>query len=186
MSVGSEQALSPSLPRIGSEIRPLAIAATALATALLAQVAIPLPFTPVPVTGQTLAVLLSGALLGARGGALAQLSYLGAGALGLPLFAAGSFGALRLLGPTGGYLAAFPLAAWLVGRLAQAGWTRTRRRALVALALGQLAIWGLGLLGLTRWVAPGTLLASGLYPFLAGDLLKLLLAAALLPLTSRR
>lgn len=95
-----------------------------LVTALSAQVAVPLPFSPVPLTGQTFGVLLTGALLGPRLGALAMVLYLIEGGVGLPFFAGGTFGAARLVGPTGGYLVAFPLAAAFTGWLATRGWDR--------------------------------------------------------------
>jgi biotin transport system substrate-specific component len=92
--------------------------------ALLAQVAIPLPFSPVPITGQTFAVLLVGVLLGSRRGGLGVLLYLLEGAAGLPFFAGGTAGLARLAGPTGGYLVGFVVAAIVVGLLAERGWDR--------------------------------------------------------------
>ncbi|MBC8135454.1 MAG: biotin transporter BioY, partial [Fibrella sp.] len=92
----------------------LILGASALIT-LCAQVAIPLPWTPVPITGQTFGVLLSGVLLGSRRGYLACLAYLVEGAAGLPVFAGGMSGFLPFIGLTGGYLAAFPVAAFMVG-----------------------------------------------------------------------
>jgi biotin transport system substrate-specific component len=150
--------------------------------ALLAQVAVPVPGTPVPVTGQTFAVRLTGGLLGARLGLIAMLGYLLAGALGLPVFAGGAGGAGRFLGPTAGYLAGFVVSAWLMGRLAERGWDRRFGQGLVAMALASLPIYALGLVGLYLWqpMPFGTLLARGLYPFLYGDLLKLVLGSALL------
>jgi biotin transport system substrate-specific component len=150
--------------------------------ALLAQVSIPIPGTPVPVTGQTFAVRVTGGLLGARLGVVTMLGYLLAGALGLPVFAGGASGAGRLLGPTAGYLAGFVVSAWLMGRFAERGWDRRFGRGLLAMALASLPIYGLGLLGLYLWqpMPLGVLLAKGLYPFLYGDLLKLVLGSALL------
>ena len=101
------------------------VVAFSLLTALAAQVAVPLPFTPVPVTLQTFAVLLTGALLGARLGALAMIAYLLEGACGLPFFSLGRGGVLHLLfAPTAGYLLAYPLAAYVTGWLAERGWDR--------------------------------------------------------------
>ncbi len=100
--------------------------------ALCAQITIPLPFSAVPLTGQTLGVLVTGALLGGRRGTLVLLVYLVEGAIGLPVFAPSAVlppGVGRLLGPTGGYLIAFPLAAGVVGLLAERGWALVRRRA---------------------------------------------------------
>jgi biotin transport system substrate-specific component len=150
--------------------------------ALGAQLRIPLPFTPVPITGQTFAVLFTGAVLGSRRGALALLAYLAEGAAGLPVFAGGAGGAAHVLGPTGGYLLAYPLAAALTGWLAERGWDRSPARAFAVMALGSLVIFVLGVGWLSRFVgglAPA--LVQGMLPFLPGDLLKNALAAALLP-----
>src|ERR671939_1049603 len=108
-----------------------------LLTALAAQVVIPLPWTPVPITGQTFAVLLTGALLGSRLGALAMLAYLAEGPAGLPFFRGGAGGAHYLLfSPTAGYLFAFPAAAYVTGLLAGRGWDRRFATAAAAMALG--------------------------------------------------
>jgi biotin transport system substrate-specific component len=150
--------------------------------ALLAQVAVPLPGTPVPVTGQTLAVRLTGGLLGSRLGLLTMLGYLAAGAVHLPVFAQGGSGIGRLLGPTGGYLAGFVVAAWLMGRFSERGLDRRFGTGLLAMLVASLPIYALGLAGLYLWqpVPLGTLLAKGLWPFLYGDALKLVLGSALL------
>jgi biotin transport system substrate-specific component len=150
--------------------------------ALSAQVAIPLPFSPVPVTGQTLAVLLVGALLGSRRGSLAVLAYIAQGLAGLPVFAGGALGMARLLGPTGGYLVGFAAAAFLVGLLAERGWDRRVLTTAAAMILGNLVIYAIGAL----WLAPfvGGLeqaLATGVLPFIPGDLVKIVAAALLLP-----
>ncbi len=150
--------------------------------ALSAQVAVRVPFTPVPVTGQTFAVLLAGALLGSRLGACALLLYLMEGAVGLPVFAGGSAGAWHLAGPTGGYLFGFVVAAFVVGWLAEHRWDRSFGRAILAMLAGEIAIYGLGLLWLARYVPAESLLPMGLTPFLLGDAAKLLLAAAAMPL----
>src|SRR5215210_8996578 len=100
------------------------VVAFSLLTALSAQVVIPLPWTPVPITGQTFAVLLTGALLGSRLGALAMIAYLIEGASGLPFFHAGRGGFQHLLGPTAGYLWSFPAAAFVTGLLAERGWDK--------------------------------------------------------------
>lgn len=154
-----------------------------LLTALLAQVAVPLPFTPVPLTGQTFAVLLSGAVLGSRRGFLSQLLYLAQGAAGLPVFAGGAFSVAYLLGPTGGYLLSFPLAAGLIGLLVERGAGRHVGRLAAALLLADLLILALG----TCWlmVLFGNSLRKavmmGIYPFIAGDILKILLVGLTLP-----
>ncbi len=151
-----------------------------LLVALSAQVTVPLPFSPVPITGQTLAVLLVGALLGSQLGAASLVLYLLEGLAGLPVFAAGRGGLAVLLGPTGGYLLGFVVAAWLTGRLAQRGWDRRFGSTVAAMLLGNVVIYALGLPWLARFVA-GEALPLGLYPFIPGDLLKAVLAATLLP-----
>ncbi|HEU5323766.1 MAG TPA: biotin transporter BioY [Methylomirabilota bacterium] len=170
------------VPRAGALRDALLVVGFIVVNALSAQVAIPLPFTPVPVTGQTFSVRLTGGLLGARLGLLTMLGYLLAGSLSLPVFAAGKAGPGVLLGPTAGYLAGFVVSAWLMGRFAERGWDRRFGRGLAAMLLASLPIYGLGLVGLWLWqpMPLGTLLAKGLWPFLPGDVLKLLLAAGVL------
>jgi biotin transport system substrate-specific component len=160
--------------------RVMAVAAFALATALAAHVRVPVPFTPVPMTLQTMVVVLSGALLGARLGAAAQLTYLGMGVAGLPVFATGA-GAAYLFGPTGGYLLAFPAAALLAGVLTRPG---TRRdlvvavRLVVGLAVASLLILVSGAAWLTVLAGdPAGAIALGILPFLLGDAIKVALAA---------
>jgi biotin transport system substrate-specific component len=147
-----------------------------LMIAASAQVVIPLPFTPVPITGQTLAVLLGAAALG-KGRALAGVgAYLGLGAAGVGWFAPTG-------GSTYGYLAGFALAAWLVGHLASVGGDRRPLRAAGTMALGNLVIYVAGV----AWLAPfldvglGEAVSLGVVPFLWGDALKIVMAAALLP-----
>ncbi len=149
--------------------------------ALSAQLALRLPFSPVPVTGQTLAVLLTGVLLGRRRGVAAVLAYLAEGVIGLPVFAGGMSGLAYALGPTGGYLLGFVAAAYLTGFLAERGWDRRSSTTALAMLVGNLAIYGPGLLWLGRFVGD-RVLALGLLPFIPGDLVKLVLAMLLLPL----
>ena len=156
--------------------------AFSLLTALSAQAAIPLPFTPVPITGQTFAVLLTGALLGPRLGAMTLGLYLLEGGLGLPFFAQGAAGAARLAGPTGGYLLSYPFAAALVGALATRGWDRRPLTMLAAMLLGSLVVFTLGAGWLAHFVGPSHAFTAGILPFLPGDILKALLAAGLVPL----
>lgn len=151
--------------------------------ALLAQVSILLPGTPVPMTLQTLAVRLTGGLLGSRLGAITMLGYLLAGSLSLPVFAGGAGGAERLVGPTAGYLVGFVVSAWMMGHLTERGWDRRFGRGLAAMALASLPIYTLGVVGL--WLALpdwtfATVLERGLLWFLPGDALKLLVGAGLL------
>jgi biotin transport system substrate-specific component len=154
-----------------------------LLTTVSARVVVPLPFTPVPITGQTFAVLLAGALLGGWRGFGAMVIYLAAGVAGLPVLAgAAQPGLPPLLGPTGGYLIAFPLAALVVGLLAERGWDRTPVRVIAAMAAGSLVIFAFGAGWLSLFVGPAAAVAKGILPFLPGDALKAALAAALLPL----
>jgi biotin transport system substrate-specific component len=148
---------------------------------LSARLVIPLPLTPVPITGQTFAVLLTGALLGSRVGVLAVLFYLAEGCLGLPVFSAGARGLVHLAGPTGGYLMGFILAAYVVGRLAERGWDRRYSSALAMMLVGELVILALGVVVLARFIPADHVLMAGVWPFLPGDVLKAMLAAALLP-----
>jgi biotin transport system substrate-specific component len=169
------------LPRAGTLANLGLVVGASLVTALAAQVAIPVPWSPVPITGQTFAVTLSGAVLGARRGFLAQALYLAEGALGLPVFAAGGAGAAIFAGPTAGYLAAFPLAAALTGALAQRGWDRRFITMLPAMLIGSVTVFALGLAQLMRFVPADRLLAAGLLPFIPGDLVKATLAALAFP-----
>jgi biotin transport system substrate-specific component len=152
-----------------------------LLIALSAQIAIPLPFSPVPITGQTLAVLLIGALLGSRRGGLSLLVYLIEGTSGLPVFAGGGAGPAHLAGPTGGYLVGFVAAAYVTGLLAERGWDRRIGTTLAAMLLGNAVLYAFGLVWLAAYVGIGRALPLGLYPFIVGDLAKLTLAALLLP-----
>ena len=153
-----------------------------LMVALSALLEIRLPFTPVPITAQTLAVLLVGALLGSRRGGLSLAVYLAEGAAGLPVFAGGGAGAAYMFGPTGGYLAGFVAAAFLTGWLAEHGWDRRAWTALMAMVSGNLAIYLLGTAWLATLVGPAQAVALGVSPFVLGDLLKIALGTALLPL----
>ena len=169
------------LPRADFLRNALLIVGASLATALAARIAIPLPWTPVPLTGQTFAVLLTGMVLGSRRGFLALALYLAEGAAGLPVFAGGGAGPASLLGPTGGYLIAFPLAAALTGWLAERGWDRRMLSTLAAMLIGSSVIFAGGLAWLARFVPPAQLLGTGLIPFIPGDVVKAVLAALAFP-----
>lgn len=138
---------------------------------------------PIPITGQTFAVLLTGALLGSRLGAMAVIAYLIEGALGLPFFAAGGAGLLRFFGPTGGYLVAFPAAAFITGAFAEHGWDKRYLTAVAAMAIGSVVIF----LGGWAWFAvltntpPVAAFKIAVAPFLLGDVIKIVLGAAVLP-----
>ena len=169
------------VPRSSALTDTLLVIAASLLTAAAAQVEIRLPWTPVPITGQTFAVLLSGTVLGARRAFLAQCLYLLEGALGLPFFAGGAAGVARLMGPSGGYLAAFPFAAAMTGAFAEHALDRTPWRMFLVMIAGSAVIFGLGLGQLSRFVPADALLASGLLPSIPGDLIKAALAAAVFP-----
>jgi biotin transport system substrate-specific component len=158
----------------------LVVAGSAL-IALGAQLALPLPFSPVPVTGQTFAVLIVGASLGSRLGPLSVMLYVVEGAAGLPVFAGGTGGLARLGGPTAGYLVGFVVAAAIVGALAERGWDRRVWTAAIAMLAGEIAIYAFGLAWLARFPLATGVLEAGLYPFIPGDLYKLSLAALALP-----
>ena len=149
---------------------------------LLAQLEIRLPWTPVPITLQPFGVFLVGAALGSRRGALAMLAYLAEGVAGLPFFAGGSAGFAHLLGPTGGYLLGFVPTAFVIGLCAEHGWDRTPLRAFAAMLLGSVVLFACGLTQLAAFVPRGEVLRAGLYPFILGDVVKMLAAAGLLPL----
>lgn len=163
--------------------RVLTVGLAAAIVALSAQVVVPLPTSPVPMTLQPLAVIVIGALLGPASGAAALVVYLLAGATGLPVFSAGRAGAAWLIGPTGGYLLAFPVAAAVVGaitaRSARAGRAGVLRL-LAGLAAGIAVIHAGGVAHLALLGGdPATAFRTGFIPFLTGDLIKIGLAAAI-------
>lgn len=180
--------LTPTAPTLADVLAPRArslatdalwvLAGTAL-TIVTSKVVIPLPDSPVPITGQTFAVLLSGAVLGARRGFASQAIYTTLLLAGLPVGAPST--TASLFGPTAGYAMAFPLAAGLVGLLAQRSWDRSVLRMFVAMLLGTAVIYALGLANLARFLPPADLLRKGMLYFLPGDLIKCALAAGLLP-----
>jgi biotin transport system substrate-specific component len=152
-------------------------------TGLAAQVAVPLPFTPVPVTGQTLAVLLGAAVLGWQRAFLGMGLYLAAGLVGVPWFSGWSGGTGVLSAPSFGYIVGFVVAAAVVGRLAAGGLDRTPVRVVVTMVVGNLVVYAFGLPWLMASVHVGVAKAIGLgvTPFLGGDGVKIALAAGLLP-----
>jgi biotin transport system substrate-specific component len=150
---------------------------------LSAQLAVYLPFTPVPISGQTFAILLVGASLGSRRGASSVLAYIVQGAVGFPVFAGGLAGLAVVLGPRGGYLFGMVLAAFVVGWLLERGWNRGIMRVSAAMILGSAAMYVVALpwlAALTRLDAPAVL-ALGFFPFVAGDAIKVALAAGGVP-----
>ena len=161
-------------------------------TAAAAQISVPLPFTQVPFTFQPMVVLLGGLALGPRLGFASQVLYLAAGIAGLPVFAASATlppGALRLMGPTGGYLMAYPLAALLTGYLAERGLDRRYLTSVLAMLAGLVVVYTCGAAWLGIFARTGTstpiglhaALVTGVYPFIAADVVKLLAAAGILP-----
>lgn len=152
-----------------------------LLTALAAQIVIPIG--PVPITGSTFAVLLAGALLGSRLGAMAMIIYLVEGASGLPFFYGAHGGIAHLFGPTGGYLVAFPAAAFVTGAFAENGWDKHFARAVVAMLVGSLVILLAGWAWFAAITQSSLLVAFQITvaKFIVGDVVKILLAAALLP-----
>lgn len=184
-------AVAPAAPRLVLADRVLGrslpldivlVAAGAALTALLAQIAVPL--YPVPITGQTLAVLLVGATLGAARGALSLALYAVLGIVGLPVFSDYGSGVHVILGPTGGYIVGFIVSAGLVGWLSERAWERQILKALATFAAGTLVVFAVGL----PWLAVALgldlmqTLNGGLFPFLIGGAIKALIAAGLLPL----
>jgi biotin transport system substrate-specific component len=151
--------------------------------ALAAQVKVDLGFTPVPITGQTFAVVLVGASLGALLGLASLGLYLFVGALGAPVYADGAHGWSVLTGPTGGYIVGFVVAAVLTGYLAERRWDRRFNSAVAAMLTGNVVIYLFGLPWLAAKIDTGLedTFEAGLYPFVVGDLFKLYLAGALLP-----
>lgn len=160
----------------------LAVAGSA-ALAVSAQIAVPL--WPVPITGQTLVVLLLGFAFGPKLAAGTVALYLAQGAMGLPVFQ-GFAGPAALVGPTAGYLFGFVAAAALTGYLAQRGWQRSAWTVAAAMVLGNVVIYAVGVGYLTTLIGLDAALAGGLYPFLIGDAVKIAIAVAALPLIARR
>ncbi len=165
--------IRPARPGLARVFDASAVAGFSLVVALCAQIAIPLPFTPVPVTLQTLAVLMAGCLLGSVRGTLAVAAYIGEGLVGLPVFAGGASGLSHLLGPTGGYLIGFLAAAFVTGLLSERGFARHWLSTLLVLAAGDIALYIPGVIWLSVYTGTQKALALGLFPFLAGDGLKI-------------
>lgn len=184
-------AVTTPAPRVLADVWPRSIARDAILivgaacfVGLAAQIAIPLPFTPVPLTAQTFAVLLAGAALGSIRGILSMLLYTVVGLVGVPWFAEGSSGFSM---PSFGYILGFIAGAGLVGWLAERGWTRTPLDTALAMVLGNVVVYAIGVPWLK--VAMGATWAGavqmGMTPFLIGDGIKIVLAAGLFPLLWR-
>ena len=181
--------LAPTRTLVNIDLRSgqgLALAATAivagsLLVALSAQFEVELPVSPVPITGQTFAVLLVGAAYGSRLGAATLGAYLLEGVGGMPVFAGGGSGWAAIDGPTGGYLLGFVAAAFAVGWLAERGWDRNPLTTAVAMVLGNVIIYAAGVTQLQNFVGWENVWRFGVRDFLAGDSVKILLAAGVLP-----
>src|ERR671935_2705033 len=170
-------------PRSGLLTDVLLVLAGTGFVALAAQVSFDIPGTPVPITGQTFAVVLVGASLGALLGLASLGLYLFVGALGAPIYAEGQHGWDVLTGPTGGYIVGFVLAAILTGLLAQRRWDRRFSSAVAAMLSGNVLVYAVGLpwLAVDQGLGFEDTLEAGLYPVVVGDPVKLFLAGALLP-----
>jgi len=144
-----------------------------------------IPLYPVPVTGQTLVVLLIGMTYGARLGGVTVAAYLFQGAVGLPVFAGGAFGIATLFGVTGGYLFGFLAAAVAMGKLAERGMGRTVTSTVIAMLIGNLVIYLMGATWLGSFIGFEKAVAVGVVPFLYGDFAKLIVAAGLMPVAWR-
>ena len=174
-------------------IRVVSVLFVTAMTAAAAQISFPLPFTQVPFTFQPMVVLVGGLVLGSRLGFTSQVLYLMAGVAGLPVFAASATlppGLLRLVGPTGGYLMAYPVAAFVVGALAERGFAKRYATSVAAMLVGLAIIYAAGTLWLGYFarlasgsaaVGLSAALATGVYPFVVADLAKLAAAAGITP-----
>jgi biotin transport system substrate-specific component len=187
-SSGSLVSASLAQSSVAAPLRAAAVFLAVALTAAAAQFTMPLPFTAVPFTLTPMVVLLTGAALGPRLGMVSQLIYLALGAAGLPVFAASVTlppGAARLIGPTGGYLMAYPIAAFVTGWLATRAWDRRYFTSAAAMLIGLAIIFAGGV----SWLAVSVThslpaaVAGGLAPFIALDVVKVAAAAAILPQT---
>jgi biotin transport system substrate-specific component len=174
---------------VGGGVRIAAVLFVTVLTAVAAQISVPLPFTPVPFTLQPMVVLLGGAALGSRLGLSSQLLYLLAGIAGLPVFAMSPVlpqGFLRLMGPTGGFLMAYPLAAFVTGWLAERGFDRRYLTSTLAMTAGLALVFACGIAWFAWFASPTPVgleaaMRLAFYPFIVVDILKILLAATVLP-----
>ena len=179
--VGRRALIDAAWPTSGAAREIALLVGGSLLIALSAQVRIPLPFSPVPITAQTLAVLFLGALYGSRRAPVSVLFYLGLGLLGFPVFASAPAGALALSGPTAGYLLSYVPAAFAVGLLTERGATRSAWSTAASMVLGNAIIYAIGATWLAQFVGWDRVLVTGVLPFLPGDALKIVLATIALP-----
>jgi biotin transport system substrate-specific component len=178
-------ALITRLVRGRAAVDVLLVVGASVLIALSAQIAIPLPFTPVPLTMQPLAVLFVGVVLGSTRGAAAAMLYLLEGIGGLPVFAQGHGGAFWLLGPTAGYLYSYPAAAWLAGWFSERGWGSTTVRAVAGMLAALALIYAGGWAWLAALTSPRAAFVGGVQPFILADIVKIALGAALMPYAQR-
>ena len=148
--------------------------------ALMSQLSITLPFTPVPITGQTFAVMFIGLIYGRKLGSATLLSYIAAGSAGLPVFA-GFSGGLTFFTPSGGYIIGFYFAALICGYFADKGWTKSPVKLISLLIAAHAVLYFFGLLQLSVFLPNKNVFVIGLYPFIAGDVIKMMILSALLP-----
>ena len=176
----SADLVRPASPRLARVFDTALVAGFSLLIALSAQVAIPLPFTPVPVTLQTFAVILTGCLLGSGRGALAVIAYIAEGSLGLPFFSGGTAGIVHLLGPTGGYLVGCVAAAFVAGLLSERKAALKPAGLFVTLLAAALVVYVPGLAWLSVFTGVSKAVALGFTPFIIGDALKIVAAWSIL------
>ena len=181
MSRSTAQSISRSNAEpLGLARQALIVAGASLFVALCARISLPLPFTPVPLTMSNFAVLAVGLTLGSRRGFAALCLYLMEGAAGLPVFSGGAVGAVHFFGPTGGYLMAYPLVAFVAGFIAERG-TRSFLRTAIASAVAELALFACGLswLAAIAHVSVSQAIGFGLYPFVFAEIIKIMSAAGI-------
>jgi len=175
------QLLAERLVRGRAAVNLLLVIGASVLIAIAAQIAIPIPFSPVPLTLQPLAVILVGAALGSTRGAAAAALYLFEGFSGLPVFAQGHGGALMMAAPTAGYLYSYPLAAWIAGWMSERGWGNTIVRALAGMTAAMAVIYAGGWSWLAVLSGPRAAFMLGVAPFVVADAIKILIGAAVLP-----
>jgi len=188
MSLSASTSLRTAVfPRTSALTNVVAVIGGAAFLAVLAQIALPIPGSPVPVTGQTLGVLLIGASYGTQLGLLTFLTYMLVGLAGAPVFADGASGLARLSGPTGGYLVGMLVATFVVGALAGRRWDQQLRTALPAMLLGNIVIFSFGMFWLHSYTDKSWswTVSAGLTPFILGEVLKIAIAGTSLPLVWR-
>ena len=169
---------------VSTGVQLLSVVFVAVLTSAAAQLSFPLPFTPVPFTIQPMIVLIGAAALGSRLGAASQILYLTLGIAGLPVFAYSPElpqGFARLLGPSGGYLMAYPIAAFVTGLLAERGFDRRYLTSIVAMFAGLSIVFAGGVSWIARFAGLDVALATGLYPFIVVDVVKIVAAGLVLP-----